>query len=340
MSTRVLAIPVPREIALLSQARAMLAEASTVDEVKSIRDKAEAIRQYAKAQGECLEIQNQACEVKLRSERRAGELLSETVKKGGSPKLQRATLEPLGIDKSQSHRWQRVASLDEQTFEDYITETKDAGRELTTAGALTLAKVAEKKTRTANIVSEAKSESDINALVSAGDKFACIYADPPWQYGNQATRASTDNHYPTMTVEDIAALPVCDLAADDAHLHLWVTNGFLFESKSILDAWGFEFRSTFIWCKPQMGIGNYWRNSHEILLTAIRGDAKRFNDKSLKSWGEFDRGEHSAKPESVRKFIERASPGPRLELFGRGLRDGWTVWGNQISRTMFDTEVA
>lgn len=85
-----------------------------------------------------------------------------------------------------------------------------------------------------------------------------------------------------------------------------------------------------------MGIGNYWRNSHEIMLTAIRGNAKRFDDKSLKSWLLCDRGRHSAKPDQVRTFIERASPGPYLELFSR--RDdiqGWKVWGNQIERSLF-----
>lgn len=189
-------------------------------------------------------------------------------------------------------------------------------------------------------VTTARAVVTLEELVESGEKFGTIYADPPWLYDNQRTRAATSNHYSGMTVPEIAALPVRELAADDAHLHLWVTNGFLFQSKAILDAWGFEFRSTFVWCKPQMGIGNYWRNSHEILLTAIRGNAKRFNDRSLKSWEAFDRGAHSAKPERVREYIERASPGPRLELFGRRLADGWTVWGNQIDRTMFDPEAA
>ena len=74
---------------------------------------------------------------------------------------------------------------------------------------------------------------------------------------------------------------------------------------------------TQVWVKPTIGIGNYWRNSHEILLTAVRGNARSFNDHSLKSWLEAERDEHSGKPEEVRGFIERASPGPRLELFGR-----------------------
>lgn len=194
---------------------------------------------------------------------------------------------------------------------------------------------------------------DLMKLVERGIKFGTIYADPPWRYDNQGTRAATGNHYAGvndeegrevqsaagMSIEEICALPIRDIAADNSHLHMWTTNGFLFECPRILAAWGFEFRSSFVWVKPQMGIGNYWRNSHEIMLTAIRGNAKRFNDHSIKSWLECDRGVHSAKPEQVRHYIERASPGPYLELFGRRQAPNWAVWGNQIERSLFDHSV-
>jgi N6-adenosine-specific RNA methylase IME4 len=194
---------------------------------------------------------------------------------------------------------------------------------------------------------------DLMKLAECGVKFGTIYADPPWRYDNQGTRAATGNHYAGvndedgrevqsaagMSIDEICALPVKDLAADDAHLHLWTTNGFLFECPRIMAAWGFEFRSSLVWVKPQMGIGNYWRNSHEIMLTAIRGNAKRFNDHSIKSWIECDRGFHSAKPEQVRHYIERASPCPYLELFGRREAPNWAVWGNQIERSLFDHAV-
>jgi N6-adenosine-specific RNA methylase IME4 len=181
--------------------------------------------------------------------------------------------------------------------------------------------------------------ADLHALIAEGRRFGSVYADPPWLYDNQGTRAATRNHYGGMTVDEMCALPIEKLVADDAHLHLWTTNGFLFECPRIFDAWGFEFRSSFVWAKPQIGIGNYWRNSHELLLTAIRGNAKRFNNKSLRSWLECDRGEHSAKPEQVRSYIEKASPKPYLELFGRRPASNWTVWGNQIERSMFDQNV-
>lgn len=181
---------------------------------------------------------------------------------------------------------------------------------------------------------------DLHRLVARGLRFGTIYADPPWLYDNQGTRAATGNHYGGLTVDELCVLPVRALASDDAHLHLWTTNGFLFDCPRIFEAWGFEYRSSFVWIKPQIGIGNYWRNSHEFLLTAIRGAATRFADKSLKSWLECERGRHSEKPEQVRRFIERASPGPYLELFGRSPALNWTVWGNQIERGLLFRDAA
>ena len=182
--------------------------------------------------------------------------------------------------------------------------------------------------------------TDLEVLAASGRRFGCIYADPPWLYDNQGTRAATGNHYSGLTVEQLCEFPIQQLAADDAHLHLWTTNGFLFDCPRIFAAWGFEFRSSFVWVKPQIGIGNYWRNSHEILLTAIRGNAKRFNDHSMPSWIQCDRGAHSAKPEQVRAMLQKASPPPYLELFGRLPADGWTVWGNQIERNLFQPQEA
>lgn len=102
--------------------------------------------------------------------------------------------------------------------------------------------------------------------------------------------------------------------------------------------WGFDYKGMFIWCKSEMGLGNYWRVSHELLLLGVRGNLE-FNDKGLKSWKEISRsGKHSAKPEPVRHLVEKASPGPRLELFGRDAVSGWTVWGNQVSRDLFHQE--
>lgn len=179
---------------------------------------------------------------------------------------------------------------------------------------------------------------DLAAIAERGVKFGNIYADPPWLYGNQATRASTDNHYVGMSVDDICALPVADLAAETAHLHLWTTNGFLPEAFRVIEAWGFTYKSCLVWIKPQMGIGNYWRVSHEFLLLGTRGQCV-FTEHNHMSWLQAERGRHSAKPAEIRHIIERVSPSPRLELFGRAAQPGWIVWGNEVSRDLLTRDV-
>jgi N6-adenosine-specific RNA methylase IME4 len=325
------------QLALLSQARQMLAECKSLDEVLDVRDKAAAIQTYLRMRDEGLEAQNHAAEIKLRAERRAGELLAAMPKGNGDPSLHDVSRVPrladIGIKHIDSHRWQRIASLDERTFEDYIEDSLGSGAELTTQGALRLAKQAANAVRNEAAAGPEAVET-LEQLIERGLKFGTVYADPPWQYGNQATRAATDNHYPTMTVDQIATLPVAEVVADNAHLHLWTTNAFLFESKQIMEAWGFTYKSAFVWVKPQMGIGNYWRVSHEFLLLGVRGQCP-FADRGLMSWLHAERTRHSAKPEVVRKFVERASPGPRLEMFARVAVQGWTALGNQLESSIF-----
>ena len=174
--------------------------------------------------------------------------------------------------------------------------------------------------------------SDIESLDT---KFGCIYADPPWRYGNQGTRAATGNHYVGMSIDEICAMPIERIAADRAHLHLGTTNGFLEDAFSVMRAWGFEYKSCFVWVKPQMGIGNYWRVSHEFMLLGVRGSCP-FANKALMSWASFNRTKHSAKPDEIRRNIMTASPGPYLELFARRLAPGWVSWGNEIERAIFE----
>ncbi len=173
----------------------------------------------------------------------------------------------------------------------------------------------------------------LELLISQKKKFGTIYIDPPWQYGNKATRNKTD--YDTMNLQEIKNLPIEKLAADQAHLHLWTTNAFIFECLPLIEHWGFEYKGMLIWTKPEIGMGNYWRISHEFLLLGVRGKCK-FLDRSQRSWVEGKRYRHSHKPEEVRRKIEKVSPEPRLEMFARATTWGWTVWGNQIERTLYD----
>lgn len=106
---------------------------------------------------------------------------------------------------------------------------------------------------------------DLSRLAMEGYRFQTILADPPWRYANTASRGAAENHYSTMTVEAICAEPVSQLVADNAHLHLWTTNGFLEPAFRVIRAWGFEYKSCLVWVKPNIGLGNYWRLSHEFL---------------------------------------------------------------------------
>lgn len=180
--------------------------------------------------------------------------------------------------------------------------------------------------------------TDLAVLVARGAKFCCIYADPPWRY-DRSPRGAAARHYPTMTTEEIAALPVGALAADRCHLHLWATHSFLFEARRVMEAWGFAYKSVFVWVKPQLGTGHYWRSAAEFLLLGVKGEAT-FLDRTVPNWLCADRADHSQKPEAVRRLVERVSPPPYLELFGRRAAHGWVVFGNEVSRGLFDGDVA
>lgn len=173
--------------------------------------------------------------------------------------------------------------------------------------------------------------NDLDELVRQKQRFQVIYADPPWRYRNRASRGAAHNHYPTMSIPEIAALPVDQLAAKNSYLHLWATSGFLIEALQLMKGWGFDYRDAMVWIKPQMGMGNYWRLSHEILLLGVRGDP-RWNADDIMSWQMAPRTTHSRKPELFRTLIERTCDGPYVELFARRTVPGWTVWGNQITR--------
>lgn len=189
--------------------------------------------------------------------------------------------------------------------------------------------------------SEAKREERIEKIaeISRGNtematdrKYPVIYADPPWRYefAESETRA-IENQYPTMTLEDIKALPVSGLATDDAILFMWATSPKLEEAFEVIRAWGFTYRSSAIWVKNQLGMGYYFRQQHELLLVATRGSmpapAPAVRPRSVFT---SDRTEHSAKPAEFAQYIEAMYPTlPRVELFCRSPRDGWNVWGNQ-----------
>lgn len=175
-----------------------------------------------------------------------------------------------------------------------------------------------------------------------GEKFATVLADPPWQFQNKTGKVAPEhkrlNRYSTMTLDDICALPVASVCADTAHLYLWVPNALLPEGLRVLSDWGFQYKANLVWHKVRKdggpdgrGVGFYFRNTTEIILFGVRGKNARTlaPGRSQVNIIRSMKREHSRKPDEQYAIIEACSPGPYLELFGRGSREGWTTWGNQ-----------
>jgi len=339
------------DLAVIDSAEQALIKANSIEELSKVRIEAETLRMWAKKVHKGMAAQNRIAEIKVKAERKTGQILKQMEKqKPGEYKRSHdgrlsPSLKDLGINFNQSHRWQQIADLPEEVFQEALSQFKNNQKEITSSFFLKLSKQikAQKNISTTsiqNVKSETRSTNNIEDLT--GQKFGAIYIDPPWQYGNQITRGSTDNHYPTMSLDKIRDLPIPELSAEQCHLHLWTTNGFLEESLSLIRHWGFTFKSTLIWAKGevksnelkiQLGMGNYWRGCHEILLLGVKGKLT-FPPNNIRSVQLAKRGSHSAKPSQIRDLIEQVSPAPYLEMFGRETVKGWTVFGNQVMQTL------
>lgn len=185
-------------------------------------------------------------------------------------------------------------------------------------------------------VRQAKREDLPNKVAALPpDKFRIIYADPPWQYsdarqtGDHRESTGAIHHYSTMTVDELKALKVKALAADDCVLLMWATFPLLPGALDLLKAWGFTYKTAFIWDKGHGAFGSYHDAEAETLLIGTKGSCVPDADKKEKQVQRFPRGAHSAKPEEWRDLIDRIwKHGPRVELFRRGdVPKGWVTWG-------------
>ncbi len=177
-----------------------------------------------------------------------------------------------------------------------------------------------------------------------GEKFATIMADPPWRFTNRTGKVAPEHkrlaRYPTLTLDEICKLPVSSYLQDTAHCYLWVPNALLPDGLRVLSEWGFTYKSNIIWHKIRKdggsdgrGVGFYFRNVTEIILFGVRGKNARTLAPGRRQVNLFAtrKREHSRKPDEQYDIIESCSPGPYLELFGRGKKNNWTVWGNQAT---------
>jgi len=177
-----------------------------------------------------------------------------------------------------------------------------------------------------------------------GKKYSTIYADPPWRFQNRTGKVAPEhkrlNRYDTMSLDEIKALPIRDIAEEKCHLYLWVPNALLPDGLEVMKAWGFEYKGNIVWEKVRKdgepdgrGVGFYFRNVTELLLFGVRGTSNRTlaPARSQVNLIRTQKREHSRKPDEIIPIIERCSPGPFIELFARGDREGWDMWGNQAT---------
>lgn len=183
--------------------------------------------------------------------------------------------------------------------------------------------------------------ADLLAFVGS-QRFGTLLADPPWQFQNKTGKVAPEHRrlsrYGTMTFDEISALPIGRIAAERSHLYLWCPNALLPQGLAVMEAWGFRYKSNIVWHKIRKdggsdgrGVGFYFRNVTELLLFGIRGKDARTRQAGRRqvNYVATRKREHSRKPDEQYPIIESCSYPPFIELFARGVRPNWTIWGDE-----------
>jgi N6-adenosine-specific RNA methylase IME4 len=371
------------EVLKYDEACRMLAEAAAVDEVLDMRSKADALRIYAR-QAKNRDMEINAAQIRVRAERRLGEMLIQQresvglatgaagIGKAASAvpeeySTQPMTLAEVGIDRKLSSRAQRIAEIGPVRFEALMAMMREqAGEGRVIVDVLKIDAENEQRQKRRDL---AAAMSHATALSPTGQKVPCIYADPPWHRNQGVTNRSYENHYPTMSWDEICAMPVAERLLPDAWLFLWIPRAHMFAlhvieievtdvrtgeiimaavdmplAWAVAKSWGFDAYSTaFIWTKTDeehpldQGGGVLVYDQDEVLLMFKRGRGlpKPATNEKFKSNHRERKREHSRKPDHYREVIQRMTGGvPVLELFARvdaehPLPGDWIAWGNQ-----------
>ncbi len=346
----------------LEKARALLERSRKVQDVMKIKALAQAVASCEASESARIE----ACAIVLLAKARIGELTAAIEKapaigkRAGRGRIvssareqtKSAQLEAEGISRKEAAECERIAELKKSgDLDRVIAKRPDA---LTTAGAVALSKLPASDRKRAiaklgDVPDVRRAVREVTAAIktrelakiargnapigSIAERFPIVLADPPWKYEHSETVSrEIENHYPTMALEEICALDVGKkLATDDAVLFLWVPSPKLAEAMRVIEAWGFEYRTGAVWDKEIIGPGYYWRQQHEHILLATRGNPPKPPPAARpSSILKARRTKHSKKPPILHEQIERMYPElPKLELFARAPREGWAVWGNQ-----------
>lgn len=319
----------------LNAIEAALTEARTVEELLDIRDKAEAMRGWAKNATRSVEqarlIANGAAEYKIRAERRLGQELDRMPKNvGGRPSENPShdgssfgKLEDLGVTHNQSSRWQSMARVPEEVFEDHVEKVKASeSGELTSAAVIRLGRQSEGLAL----------RPDVMPPVG---KYRTIVIDPPWPM-QRIEREERPNQpealdYPTMSLEEISSLEWCGgslPAADGCHVYLWVTQKHLPNGLLLFDTWGIRYQCTLTWVKNVGFTPFSWMYSTEHVLFGRFGSLPLLKNGVRLDFTAKVQG-HSRKPNEFYDIVRTVSPENRIDMFGREGREGFDVWGNE-----------
>lgn len=338
----------------VEKARALLAEARSIGAVKKISAIAQAVATSERGK----EIAVEAEAIVLFAKARIGELTKELDKAERarndlrSAEERRATktgaLEAEGLSRKQAAECEKIAVVAKSgDLENYTKACQASKTTPTTKGALTMAALPTagerrdfvKAIKSGESPQEAKRAVVASKIAAAAAlptaKYRVVYADPPWDYGNSMPPSTTvpRDYYPSMKLDAICAMPVRDIVEENAVLFLWTTSPHLEESFAVIKAWGFKYKSSFVWDKVKHNMGHYNSVRHEFLLVCVRGSCQPDVRKLYDSVVTEERTEHSRKPETFREIIDTIYPhGKRVELFRRGDAPGaWEIWGNEAS---------
>ena len=323
----------------LVRAEQMLEAAESIEDIVKIVDMAEAAHVWFRRAKVGLKAALRAETIKLKAQRKGGEFLGQLEKgktgpKGISAQAEhqlspfRLAVEKARLERNEVRRFQQLAAVPAPQFDAYLIEKKTAGGEITQAELLHRARVARRQEQKATVAEEIRNEP----RPMPEGPFRVIVLDPPWQYSSRAEDPThrARNPYPDMDLEAIKALPVAALAHEDCIVWLWTTNAFMREAFECLDAWGFEVKTILTWVKDKMGLGDWLRGRTEHCLMAVRGKPLVTLTNQTTAL-EAPAGKHSAKPDEFYSLVETLCLGNKLEMFARGKRGEWSVWGAEAS---------
>jgi len=321
---------VPKALAMLVAMEQELTNASTYEQINKVIREASALKALM---AEVDDVRTQADITILIAQKRIGLELAKVPKaSGGNPKVARSQLSRAGteIEKTKRHRYKKLASIPDDKIRETSAKLHSEGKDATMHAVVLEVTYGDKKQRRDNRV------TGLTKGLPPG-QFVVFSADPPWKtetWSDKGMDRSADNHYPTMTLEELMALDVPSIGARNRVMFGWSTGPHLRQAMTLYEHWGFEYKAILTWDKVVPGTGKWLLNQTEHLLIYTRGNIPApGSDLIISSLWRESKGRHSAKPEGLLDWIDRLypTPVPKIEMFRRGpARPGWVAYGNEV----------